>query len=889
MGWLRRIFSRRRAFAELSEEMRGHLDERVEELVAVGIERREAEYRARREFGNFGLIEDDGRSAFGGRWFDDFVADVRYGLRMLRKSPISTAIAIVILAVGIGSNTAVFSLIDTLLLRNLAVPAPHELVSISFRQAGHVGPLSGPMFDRLRERQSAFRDLFAWTNQPMVLSEGGYAQAIQGAYATGSAFPTLGLRPRLGRLLEWEDDEAGNTSQGFAAVISEAFWMEHFGGATNVLGRAVVVNGMAATIVGVIPRSFNGMTVDYAPQIVLPFSFDVALHGKESGRFDPASRWFFTTGRLRDGVGFREAGANVATVAQDVLREAFPQSFRDDDALRDIGLTLSPEPAGISPLGEIYGRSLWTLQGLVALLLVICCANLASLQIARSLQREQEFAVRSALGAGRVRLVRQLAVESGLVAIAGASGGLLLSQWMSSLLVRYVEQSDFIVSLDLRADVRVLAWSIGITSLVAILAGVLPALGLTRIEAEAALRAGGRQLNVGRDTSRWSRRLLPVQLALSLLLVTVASLFAASARNLLHADLGFRVQGVTMFSLNFERRPEKGEALRGLYRRMIETLRRSPGVEAASVLAVRPLSESGTDFAAAPVEGGSSDNKHLLENVVGADYFATTGTRLFAGREFRESDRADSIHVCVVNEAASNYFFGTSDAVGKHIRAIERGETQGACEIVGVVADTKYSSVRQQAPPTIYYAFEQMPAEPGLSIITRSSTTASAVTAFQDSLRKMAPDTPLLPAVTMERQLEDSIGQERLLASVSLFFGLVALAMTSIGLYGVQMQRVTQRTPEIGLRMALGAQPRDMLWSVTREIGLFLAVGLPMGLVLAIACARFVEGFLYEVSATNPGVYFGATAATLLVAIAASWLPARRATRVDPMVALRHE
>jgi len=885
----RRIFSRRRDFADLSDEMRGHLAERVDELVAGGIGRSEAENQARREFGNLSLMEEDGRSAWGGRWFADFVGDFWYGLRMLRKAPASTAIAVVILAVGIGSNTAVFSLINALLLRKLAVPAPHELVSISLQQAGDVGPLSGPMFDRLRERQGAFSDLFAWTNSPMVVREGGSAQAIQGAYASGSSFPTLGLRPRLGRLLEWQDDEPRNTSQGFAAVISEAFWLEHFGGANSVLGRTVIVNGLTATIVGVMPRSFNGMAVDYAPQIVLPFSFDVALHGQDSARFDPGSRWLFTTGRLKDGVSFAEARANIATIAEDALREALPRNSRNNDDLHDVRLTLSPEATGNSPLGEIYGRSLWTLQGLVAILLVICCANLASLQIARSLQRRQEFAVRSALGAGRSRLVRQLAVESSLVAALGAACGLLLSQWMTSILVRYIEQSDFSVFLDLRPDVRVLAWTVSMTSLVVILAGVLPALGLTRAGDGMSLRSGSKQLSGGKDASRWSRRTLPLQLALSLLLATVAIFFATSARNLLHADPGFRVQGVTLFGVNFEQRPEKGDALRAMYRRMLDALRRAPAVEGASVLAVRPLGEGGTDFAAAPVEGSGEVNSHLFENVVADGYFATAGTRVLEGREFRELDRADSQQVCILNAMAAKNFFGPSDAVGKHIRSLERGQTQSVCEIVGVVADAKYNSARQQAPATIYYTFEQMPPDTGLSLITRSSTTAAAVAAFQEALRMNAPDTPLLPPVTMERQLEDSIGQERLLASVSLFLGGVALAMTCVGLYGIQMQRVTQRIPEIGLRMALGAQRSDMLWSMAREIGSLLAVGIPIGLALSVVSARFVERFLYQVSAMNPEIFVGATLATVFVSIVAASLPALRAMRIEPTVALRYE
>jgi predicted permease len=890
MRWLRDILSRRRRFAELSEEMGGHLEERTEELISSGADRRDAEQRARREFGNFSLFEHDGRDVWRWRLADDLLADLRFGLRMLRKSPAFTVIVILILAVGIGSNAAVFSLINALLLRKLDVVAPEQLVAISFGQPGGTDPLSGPMFDRLRERQSAFVDLFAWNNQPMVLSDGGAVLSIQGALATGSAFPTLGVRARLGRMLNWQDDDAKGGSQGFAAVISEAFWQQHFGAAENVLGRTAVVNGTQVTIVGVMPRSFNGMTVDYAPQVVLPFAADVAIYGAASARFDPGSRWLFTTGRLKPGVSLQQAEANVATVAEEVLRESLPEHFQESDSLPEGRFQISPEQTGNSPLGELYGRSLWTLQGLVGLLLVICCVNLATLQVSRSVQRQQEFAVRSALGARRFRLVRQLAVESGTVAAVGAVCGLLLSVWMSAVLVRYVEQSDFPLFLDIRPDAPVLAMTIGVTALVVILAGVLPATGLTRTNAEVVLRQGTKQpFGPSRTASRWLSRLLPVQLALSVLLVAVALLFATSARNLMRADLGFQVQGITMFGTNFEQRPEKGEARRALYRRMLDSLQRSPGVASASVLAVRPLNNGGIEQNSAAVEGSRRDDEHLFENIVGSGYFVTAGTKVLVGREFIESDRSGSQHVCVLNDAAANYFFGGPAAVGKHIRSLERGDSQPVCEVVGVVANASYNSVREAVPPAIYYSFEQSPLDSDLSFITSSSDTTTAVAAFQAALRANAADTPLMPAITMERQLEDSIGQERLLASVSVFFGGIALALTCMGLYGLEMQRVTLRIPEIGLRMALGAQHREMLWSVLREAGIFLAVGLPAGVALSVGSARFVEGFLFKVSATSSGIYITAAGAVLIAASAAALLPARRATRVDPMVALRYE
>jgi putative ABC transport system permease protein len=884
-----KMVSRRRRYEELAAEVRMHLEERVEELVARGMAREEAGFVARREFGNLGVVVEDGRAVWRWAGVEDFARDVRFGLRMLGKTPGFAAIAVVILALGIGANAAVFSLIDALLLRSLAVPAAHDLVEISFGPTGDAGPLSGPMFDRLRERQGAFTDIFAWTNRPMVLTENGVARPIQAAYATGSAFPTLQLRARVGRLLDWSDDDAARGAGGFAAVISENFWLEHFGGANDVVGRTIVVNGMTATIVGVMPRAFNGITVDYAPQVVLPFAFDVASSGAASSRFDEAARWLFAMGRLKAGVGYGQAQANVATVADEVLRESLPKDFQRVDYLREGRLVLSPGRAGKSPLGEMYGRSLWTLQALVGLLLVICCANLASLQVSRSLQRQHEFVVRSALGAKRLRLVRQMVIESVMVAAAGAAAGLALSQWMSALLVRYIEQSDFPVFLNLRPNALVFGWTAGLTAVVVVLAGVLPAIQISRVDAEAMLRAGTQRRVAAGRRNGLAARLLPMQVALSVLLVSVALLFAASAWKLLRVDPGFRIQGVTLFGVDFERQPETGAARIGLYRKMLEELRNAPGIEAASVIAVRPLDEGGIDESAAPVEGNGPEEKHLFENVVGPEYFSTAGTKVLKGREFSEFDRAGANAVCIVNQAAAGLFFPGRDALGMHVRSTEIGATRAACEIVGVVVDAKYNSVRQSVPPTIYHPYEQASTDIGLGFITRSRDTASAAAAFGTALRRVAPDTPVMPFVTMRRQLEASVGQERLLASVSLFLGGLALALTCIGLYGSEMQRVTQRRAEIGLRMALGAQRRDVARFVLREAGMVLAVGVPIGLSLALAASRFVRGFLYELSPLDLRVHAATVLAMVIVGAIAAYLPARRAMAVEPMVALRHE
>ena len=887
MTWFKQLFSRRRLYSDLSGEIQEHLEEKIDELVSSGMSRKEASAAARREFGNVNLVEEDSRAVWRWASIESVFADFRYALRMLRKTPGFTLIAITILALGIGSNAAVFSLIDALLLRSLAVPAPQELVKITFGPPGKPGMLSGPMFDRLRERQGTFTDLFGWTNSPMVLTENGVSRPIQAAYATGSAFPTLKLRPRLGRLLQWRDDQAGGAN-GFAAVISEAFWLEHFRGEASALGQTIIVNGAAATIVGVMPGSFNGITVDYAPQVVLPFVFDVALRGKESDRFESSSISLFAMGRLKPGVSYTQAQANLAAIAGDVLKEALPTDYQRIDYLRNSGLSLSPGRTGNSPLGKAYARPLWTLQALVGLLLIICCANLASLQLSRSLNRQHELVVRSALGASRPRLMRQLIIESAMLAVAGAVAGIMLSQWMSSLLVRYVEQSDFPVFLDLRPNAAVFAWTIGLAALTVILAGVLPALNMTRFDTEAMLRSG-KQRGLSGKKNRLAARLLPLQVALSLLLVSVALLFALSTGKLLRMDPGFRVKGVTFFQVDFERRSEKGEARVELYRKMLDALRSAPGVEAASVLAVRPLGEGGIDESAAPVEGNGPEDKHLFENVVGPDYFATAGTRVLAGREFSDFDRFGTNPVCIVNQAAASSFFPFQVALGKHIRPTEPRATHPICEIVGVVTDAKYLSLRQPAPPTIYYSFQQLPEFEWLGFITRSRDTSTSVAAFNDALHRFAPDTPLMPAVTMHRQLEDSVGRERLLAVMSLFLGGLALLLTSIGLYGLETQRVTQRTAEIGLRMALGAQRRDVLWSILREAGMFFVVGVPIGLALTAITSRFIGSLLYEIAPLDPRIHGGTVLAMLAVGFLAAYLPARRATRVDPMVALRYE
>jgi predicted permease len=882
------FWKRKTRESEFDEELRAHLDMAAQALVERGADHKEAQRAARREFGNVGLVKEVTRDVWGWRWLKDLVEDAHYGLRMLAKNPGFTAVALLTLALGIGSNTAVFSLIDALLLRSLAVPAPGELVRISFGPPGTAGPLSGPMFDRIRERQGTFTDLFAWTNAPMVLTEKGGARPITGAYATGSAFPTLKLKPRLGRLLNWEDDEPAAAANGIAAVVSEAFWLEHFGGDPAVLGQPITVDGGTATIVGVVPRSFNGITVDYAPQVVLPFAFDVLIHGKSSCRFRADCTSFFGMARRKPGVSFAQARANLATIAGDVLKNSLPANYQSIDYFRHGALSLTPGRSGNSPLGKIYGRELWTLQALVGLLMIICCANLASLQLSRTLNRQHELVVRSALGAGRLRLIRQLVGENAILSISGAAAGVVLSQWMSALLVRYVEQSDFPVFLDLRANATIFAATIALATLTVILTGALPALGLTRVHTEEMLRSGA-QRAVGRKRHALAARLLPVQVALSLLLASLALLFAISTGKLLRLDPGFRVHGITFFGVDFGQRPEKGEARLDLYRQMLDALRQAPGVEAASVVAFRPLGEGGMEESAAPVEGNGPENKHLFENVVGPEYFATAGTKVLAGREFSRFDRIGATPVCILNQAAASLFFPRQNAIGKHIRSTEPKAARAACEVIAVVTDTRYLSLRESAPPTIYYPYEQLPDFPWGGFITKSENTSAAVSAFKNALYRFASDTPLLPSITMQRQLEDSIGKERLLAALSLFFGGLALLLTAIGLYGLESQRVAQRTAEIGLRMALGAQSSDMLRFVLREAALLFAMGLPFGLVLTFSASRFVGSLLYEMSPLDPRIHLAAVSALLGAGLLASYLPARRAMKVDPMVALRYE
>lgn len=871
---------------QLHEELRSHLQMDENARVDRGQSLQEARAAARRDFGNVDLVEQVTRDQWGWRWIDESLRDLRYAVRMLRKQPGFTAAAVLILALGIGCNTAVFSLIEALTLRNLAVPEPQELIRISFGPPGTDGPLSGPMFDRLRERQSAFTDLFAWTNSPMALTERGYSRPIQAAYATGSAFPTLKLKPRLGRLLQWSDDEADNISAGFPAVISEAFWIDNYRGDTAVLGQKIIVNGVPATIVGVMPRSFSGITVDYAPQVVVPFAFDLAVRGKASGRFRPEQTFLFAMGRLQRGVSFKQAEANLTAIAPGVLQDSLPAHYASIPYLRNGRLSLSPGGRGSSPLGALYRTPLWTLQVLVGLLLLICCANLAGLQLSRALSRHRELMVRYAIGAERARLIRQLLTESVLLVLVGASGGVLVAQWMASMMVRYVEQSDFPMFLDLRPNVTVVGWTIGLAALVVLLCGLLPAFNLTRFKSDAVLR--GQRGSLGSE-SRVTMQLLPVQVAFSFLIVSLASVFAVSTAKLLKQDPGFRVAGVTLFGVDMERRPEKGEARLALYRNMLEALRHSPGVERASVLAVRPLGEGGIEESAAAVEGNHNEMQHLFANIVGPDYFKTAGTRVLEGREFTGHDTASAQPSCIVNRAAVRLLFPEQRSIGMHIRSAESKPLHTNCEVVGIVADAKYLSLRQSAPPTLYLPYEQLPSvDPG-GFITLSRDSGSAIAAFKSALARFAPDTPLLPPITMQRQLEDSIGQERLLATVSLILGAMALVLTCLGLYALENQRVTRRTAEIGLRMALGARPGQMLSEVLRQGLIVLAAGIPAGLLLALGAAKFVRSLLYATSAFDLRIQLGVIALLVAVGLLAGYLPARRAAGVEPMAALRYE
>ena len=831
------------------------------------------------------------------RWEDAMFQDLRFGVRMLLKNKSFTAVAVLSLALGIGANTAIFQLLDAVRLRTLPVKAPHELAELrmSDMQGARGGfarsspTVTNPIWEQIRERQEAFSGIFVWGTDSINLAPGGEVRSARMLYVSGDCFNTLGVQPALGRLFTLTDDQRGCGDPGL--IISHEFWQREYGGDVNVIGRALRVADHTFEIIGVTPANFFGMEVGRSFDLALPLCAVALVRGNNN--FLSGTMWWLTvTGRLKPGWSLEQVTAHAEVISPSIFEAALPPNYPPASVKDYLGsqLVAAPARSGVSELRERYGQSLWLLLAIAGLVLLIACANLANLLLARAHAREREIAVRQALGASRARLVRQLLVESLLLSAAGAALGAGLAQTLSRFMVAFLDSSSDPVFLNLEPDWRVLGFAAGLAVLTCLLFGLAPAIRATRTEPGVVMKAGGRGMTEGRERFSLRRALVVVQVALSLVLVAGALLFSRSLGKLSTVDTGFRQEGVLMAQVIFRRLNLPPGDYAAFKDELLDGIQAIPGVESAALTNVIPLRDWGG--ANVWMDGADAQQaKNTSLSRVGPDYFKTLQIPLLAGRNFDARDRVGSPTVVIVNEAFARKFLNGASPVGHRFWvAATPGDPETVYEIVGLVGDTKYGDLREEFRSIAYYADAQdSGAGAGARVLIRSRVPQAEMVA---SVNRVLNE--INPAITVSFQgfkpmIEATILRERLMATLSGFFGLLAVMLACIGLYGILSYGVASRTNEIGIRMALGAQARNVRWLILREAFLLLVAGVAVGLPMTFAVTRLAKTLLFGLTPTDPVSLVLAALLMFAVAMAAGYLPARRATKVDPMVALRCE
>ena len=901
---LRALFEWRELDRDLDDELQFHLAMRAQKLVEQGMSPEEAHYAARRGFGNVLLLKETNRDMWGFRSLETFFQDARYALRIFGKSPGFTVVVVLTLALGIGANTSIFTLIDAVMLKSLPLQRPEQLVLFSDDAStgvvsgqtwkGNFSYFSYPFYKFLRDHYHSFQSLCAIQHGSQTLwvrVAGGSAaeppQQVRGQLVSGTYFKVLGIHAILGRTLTVEDD---TPSAHPAAVIGYAYWKKQFHEDPNVLGKVVDVNGTPFSIVGVTPAEFFGETVGPAPGFWLPLVAQPRVMQRESWLDRQDVYWLNMVGRLKPGVSIRQAQAEVNLGLHQFLTALAGTKISDDlrGQIEQSYVQLKPGARGISQLRLTYSQSLHLLMGIVALVLLIACANVANLLLSRAIVRQREISVRLILGAGRARVTRQLLTESLLLAVLGGALGMVSARWGVKILLVL---AGIHYDLDIKPDALVLSFTVFVSLFTGALFGLAPTIRACKVDLVSALKA---PTGLGiRSKLSMARGLVVFQVALSLLLLVAASLLARSLVELTTQTPGFQEDNVLVARVDPRVAGYQASQLPVLYRRMLDQLKALPGVRAASLAAYTPMSGS-TETGNFSIEGLSAESEKdssIFMEFVGPDYFGSIGTRLLLGRGIGWQDTQASPKVAVVNESLVRDFFPNQNPIGRRISPGSPFRRPGY-EIVGVAEDAKYYDLGERPPRMVYYAVLQANGESAYArdvLIRTSGNPDGAAAEMRHALDEVDGKLPVVRVSTLRTQVEDTLQQQRLIMELSSFFGLLALLLSCVGLYGIMSYGVTRRAHEIGIRMAIGAQRSSITWMVLKDMLSLLGIGIGIGLAASLAAARLIASFLFGVTATDPITIAFSVALLLAVAALASYLPTRRASRVDPMVALRYE
>jgi putative ABC transport system permease protein len=892
--------------AELVEELSQHLRDRYDEMLAGGTDPKAAYDSLLQELNDGALVsglkaslrathppvplgKDEDAGILAGIW-----NDLRFGARLLRKNPGFAIIAILSLALGIGANTTIFQLLDAVRLRTLPVKNPQQLARVKIVDSPHCchgdsyspnADLTGGLWNGLRDQQQGFSRIAAWAPARRNLGQGGEARYANTLMVSGEFFDVLGVQPLLGRLLSPADDYRGCGAQG--AVLSHTFWQREFGGRPEALGSKLTLNGQPFQIIGVTPANFYGVDVGQNFDVAIAICSEPVFSTKGSLMDNSVAWWIATIGRLKPGWTIERASTQLAAISPEVFAASLPGEYDAIEKKDYLAFRLGALPAatGVSGLRHDYEDPLWLLLALSGLVLLIACANLANLMLARASVRQREMALRLTLGASRSRLIRQLLAESLLLAALGTIAGAALAQILSRVLVAFLSTHDNQIFVELTPDWRVLGFAAALAILTCVLFGLVPAMQASRTDPGVVMKAG-RGVTATRDRFLLRRSLVVSQIALSLVLLTGAFLFVRTFRNLLTQDAGFAQDHLLVVDFDFSPLKLPPASQLAYKQALLARMQSIPGVSSAAETLVVPLNHSGWDNNI-DIPNGPQRQDVMLSRV-SPGYFRTMETPLLAGRDFNQTDTPNSPRVAIVNEAFTRKFMGGPNPLGRVFS--DTGKPDQTYQVVGLVKNTKYYELREDPKPIAFVSFTQAngPEEESKLMIRSDEPLASLISSIKHTANDMSPSLVLTFSV-LKTQIREGLLREQLMATLSGFFGALATILAMVGLYGVISYMVVRRRNEIGVRMALGASRNDILVMVLREAAILLGIGLVTGAGLALAAGTAAASMLYGLKPGDPLTLGAAIIGMVAVALLASLLPAQRAATVHPMEALREE